>query len=174
MTYIFFSYRSIIPTTDRLRVYSSPMNRRVAVRAIIEKDSKLLCVKHKDYGGDGARVPDFWCTIGGGVDPGEALIPALRREIIEETGIEPDIGRLLYIQQFEHNSTEHLEFFFHVTNTTDFINIDLSKSTHGQKEIELIDFIEPINETLLPKFLRDQPIAQDIATNQPTQFFNYL
>lgn len=82
-------------------------NRRVAVRGIILKDGKILCVRLKQYPGkatdDGC---DYWCTPGGGVDVGEPLIPALEREIIEETAIKPAIGNLLYIQQFEHNNWE--------------------------------------------------------------------
>jgi len=75
------------------------MKRRVAVRAVIVDDGKLHCVKLKPYAGKIGG--DYWCVIGGGVDPGEPLIQALTREVEEETGITPTIGSLLFVQQFD-------------------------------------------------------------------------
>jgi len=150
------------------------MNRRVAVRAIIIDNGKLLAVRLKPYGGTGASIAsDQWCTVGGGVDAGEPLIPALEREVLEETGIMPKVGNLLFVQQFMYKETEQMEFFFHVTNTGDFKNIDLSKSTHGLEEIEEINFISTQGSTLLPKFLTQIDFGT-YDVKAPTQFFNYL
>jgi len=146
------------------------MKRRVAVRAVIIKNGKLHCVRLKPY--DGKITGDYWCVIGGGVEPGEPLIKALNREVIEETGIKPTIGNLLYVQQFKSGGNEQMEFFFHVTNTGDFLNIDLSKTTHGEKEIAKIGFIDVTRETILPEFLTQESFEN--LENQPTKFFNYL
>lgn len=150
------------------------MNRRVAVRAIIIKDGKLLCVRQKHYDGGIITDTDFWCTPGGGVDVGEALIPALKREIIEELGPEPEIGQLLYIQQFAHKDTEHLEFFFHVLNAEDYTNLDLSSTTHGAIEIAEVDFVDAGATQVLPKFLTTEDSSQ--ITGQPTapKIFSYI
>lgn len=150
------------------------MNRRVAVRAIIVREGKLLAVQLKPYQGSTILDEPYWATVGGGVDPGEALIPALEREVIEETGVKPIVGKLLYIQQFAHNGKEQMEFFFHVTNTDDFIDIDLSKSTHGAIEIEKIEFIDPKSYHILPAFLKEVDIEMDIAKSGSTQIFSYL
>jgi 8-oxo-dGTP pyrophosphatase MutT (NUDIX family) len=146
--------------------------RRVAVRAIILHDGKLLCVRQKRYEGRPTHdANDYWCVPGGGVDVGEALLPALKREIIEELGVEPIVGNLLYVQQFGHEDTEQMELFFHVTNAEDFLNLDLSKSSHGAIEIETVEFIDPKNHHVLPKFLTIEPLAQ---IQGPTKFFDYL
>lgn len=147
------------------------MQRRIAVRGIFIHQGKLLCVKLKPY--KGAIRGDFWCVIGGGIDEGEALIPALQREIIEETAISPDIGNLLFIQQFRHSDTEHIEFFFNILNPEDYVDVDLSKTTHGQEEIELIRFIDPKKNTVLPKFLTEIDLI-DITEKSSTEVFNYL
>jgi len=147
-------------------------NRRVAVRAIIINDNKLLCVRLKKYPGsisdDGL---DFWCTPGGGVDVGEPLIPALERELIEETGIKPIVGNLLYVQQFQHKDWEHLEFFFHVTNSEDYEQIDLESTSHGAIEIAEAGFIYPAKNTVLPSFLTEVNLVSD-STKGITRIFD--
>lgn len=149
-------------------------NRRVAVRGIVLKDGKLLCVRLEKYSGratdDGK---DYWCTPGGGVDIGEPLIQALEREMIEETGVKPAIGNLLYIQQFEHKDWEHLEFFFHITNHDDYLNIDLHKTSHGAIEIAEIDFVDPSISDVMPLFLTKENIVEDAAAGI-TKVFNYV
>ena len=66
--------------------------RRVTVRGIIIKDGKLFAQRLNKKGGG---VNDYWCTPGGGLDDGESLYDGLTREMIEETGVKPVIGRLL-------------------------------------------------------------------------------
>jgi 8-oxo-dGTP diphosphatase len=53
---------------------------RVAVRALVVSDNKILAVKELD--GD-----DWWAIPGGGVDYGESLKDCLSREIEEEIGV---------------------------------------------------------------------------------------
>jgi len=122
---------------------------------------------------DGKPAHDFWSVPGGGVDVGEALLPALKREMIEETGIIPVIGRLLFVQQFEWHDLEQMEFFFLIKNGKDYLDIDLSKTTHGATEIEKFEFINPAEHKILPEFLSNESFA-DINTVSATKFFNYL
>ncbi len=147
-------------------------HRRVAVRGIVLQDGKLLGVRLKNYKD---RATDdgqnYWCTPGGGVDIGEPLIPALERELIEETGIKPIVGDLIYIQQFQHEDWEHLEFFFHITNSDDYRHINLEATTHGAIEIAEIGFIDPTVNTVLPVFLTREDLVTD-ATNGTTKVFN--
>jgi 8-oxo-dGTP pyrophosphatase MutT (NUDIX family) len=150
------------------------MDRRIAVRGIFVKDGRLLCVKLKPYDKTGSGASgDFWCTIGGGVDVGESLVPALEREILEETGIRPIVGNLLYVQQFMHNNREHIELFFNITNVEDYTQIDLSKTTHGAKEIAEIAFIDTAAHTVMPKFLTELDFSR-FNPKLPTQFYSYI
>ncbi|HSX05626.1 MAG TPA: NUDIX domain-containing protein [Candidatus Saccharimonadales bacterium] len=152
------------------------MNRRVAVRGIILQGDKLLCVRLKQYAGKTDADTAYWCLPGGGVDPGEPLIAALRRELVEELGVEPTVGALLYVQQFPHNGVEQMELFFHVTNSDDFLQIDLAKASHGAIEIERAEFIDPATtkDRVLPTFLTTEPLAQHVASASPPKFFDYL
>jgi ADP-ribose pyrophosphatase YjhB (NUDIX family) len=146
------------------------MNRRVSVRGIVMHNGKLLCVKLKPY--HGAIKGDFWCTPGGGLDHGEALVAGLYREMIEETGVAPEIGELLYIQQFMYENTDMLEFFFHVKNSRDYLRLDLAKASHGAAEIERIEFVDPKKTDILPSFLTVEPIMDKIADGSPAQVFS--
>jgi ADP-ribose pyrophosphatase YjhB (NUDIX family) len=136
--------------------------RRISVRGIVLHDGKLLCCKLKPYKGSltSEGPKPYWCLPGGGLDPEEALLDGMRREMVEETGIEPSVGNLLYIQQFTFRGVEYLEFFFHITNAKDYLHIDLSQTSHGEAEIEAIDFIDPTKEYVLPLFLSSEPLTE--------------
>lgn len=137
--------------------------RRVNVRGIIYKNGTLFAQQLKVNAG-----PDqFWCTPGGGLDPNESLSDGLYREMIEETGIAPKIGRLLFIQQFNDGKREQLEFFFHIENADDYTNVDFSKASHGDIEIAANTFIDPKIEKLLPTFLKELDIQEYISSKLP-------
>jgi len=154
------------------------MERRVNVRGIIVDDNgHIFAVKHRDQ--DTGGESDFWAIPGGGLDVGESLSEGLMREFEEELGIRPVIGRLLFMQQFifTHHSgsqLEKMEFFFHVTNTADFLrDIDLSTTSHGQ-ELTRVVFINPTVSDLLPDFLQKIDVRNHIDTNQPVLLVDNL
>lgn len=130
-----------------------PQNRRVNVRGIIYKDGKLFCQQLKANNSNLTEA--FWCTPGGGIDFGESLHEGLRREMLEETGVAPEIGQLLFVQQFHDGKKEQLEFFFHVTNADDYATIDLAATSHGVEEVEICGFVDPTTSHVLPKFLHE-------------------
>lgn len=136
------------------------MNRHVTVRGIALHEGKLLCVKLKPYKNHLKRDNSYWCLPGGGLDEGESLAAGIEREMIEETGIKPEVGNLLYVQQFMHDDKDYLEFFFHIRNAQDYLEVDLSKSTHGLQEIEAIGFIDTASERVLPEFLQTEALTE--------------
>jgi 8-oxo-dGTP pyrophosphatase MutT (NUDIX family) len=145
------------------------MERRITTRGIIFKDGKLFAVQHKVHSAD-----QFWNTAGGGLDPGEAFIDGVRREMVEETGIVPDVGKLLFIQQFYSNGIENIDLFFHIKNSDDYINIDLTSTSHGDIEIAKYGFIDPKAERLLPVFLQKIDIQAHIDGREPVFISNSL
>lgn len=143
------------------------MERRIATRGIIYKDGKIFAVQIKANSAN-----QFWCTAGGGLDPGEALVDGIHREMIEETGITPEVGNLLFVQQFIADGQDNLEFFFHIKNADDYLNIDLSLTTHGDIEIAAYDFIDPKTENILPAFLQTIDIQAHIDGREPVFVYN--
>ena len=141
------------------------MQRRITARGIIYKDGKLLCQQLvPDHNG---KKRDYWCTPGGGLDDGESILDAIHREMIEETGVKPRVGRLLFVQQYFDGEQEEIEFFFHIENADDYETIDLTATSHGQQEIKTVGFIDPANHNVLPKFLTEIDIDRYISGDEP-------
>ena len=143
---------------------------RINVRAIIIHENKLLLVKHTPYAGE---ANDYYNTIGGGLDDNEDLVKGLEREVLEETGVTATVGRLLFVQQYTDARGDTIEFFFHITNDTAFQTIDLTKTTHGEKEIQEIGFFDPKTITVLPAFLKEIETSA-LTANPDVLFFNYI
>lgn len=146
------------------------MARRITVRGIIIKDGKIFAQKLKKN----ERKRDFWCMPGGGLEDGEALRDGLQREMIEETGVTPTIGRLLYIQQFAEDGEEFIDFFYHITNADDYEKIDLASTSHGELEIAEYGFVDPREHVVLPKFLQQVDVSSDVTSSSSVQEFTYL
>ena len=80
---------------------------------------------------------------------------AISRELIEETGITPDVGNLLYIHQIKgEDGYGTPEFIFHIRNGQDYLNFDITKTTHGETELAEAGFVDISSITVLPKFLK--------------------
>lgn len=82
---------------------------RVVVGALVKKDSKYLLIKEKLNDG-----LDYWIIPGGGVEFGESLEEAVKREIKEETGLDIEIIKYLNHKEaiFPENNYHTVIFFF--------------------------------------------------------------
>ena len=145
--------------------------RRVNVRGIIFRNGEILVTKFRQD--DDSESP-HWGTFGGGLDIGESLHQGLHREMIEETGIAPEIGKLLFTQQFADEEKEYLEFFFHVTNTDAYAAVDLAATSHGMLELVRAEFIDPTKNNVLPAFLQTIDIKDYIENERSTFIYNEL
>jgi len=145
--------------------------RRVNVRGIIFRNGEILVTKFRQ---DDDSESAHWGTFGGGLDIGESLHQGLHREMIEETGIAPQIGKLLFTQQFADEEKEYLEFFFHITNTDDYAAIDLSSTSHGLLELVRAEFVDPTKHNVLPAFLQTIDIKDYIENERAPFIYNEL
>ncbi len=61
------------------------MQPRIRVSALLRWEGRILLCRHEKPG------KEYWLLPGGGVDSGESLVEALRRELLEEVGIGEDL-----------------------------------------------------------------------------------
>ena len=78
--------RPVCPSCSRVVFYDP----KVAVTCIVEREGKVLMVRRGNQPGYG-----LWSIPGGYVDRGEVVEEAAAREVLEETGLEVEIGHLL-------------------------------------------------------------------------------
>jgi 8-oxo-dGTP diphosphatase len=72
------------------------------------KKPSLLLIKSKGlYGED-----HFWSPPGGGLDFGETLEQGVKREVLEETGLEIEVTKLVYVSEFVNVPLHAVEFYF--------------------------------------------------------------
>jgi ADP-ribose pyrophosphatase YjhB (NUDIX family) len=138
---------------------------RMNARAIIEYGGKYLLVRQKSSNGA------FWCLPGGGIEAGEDIISALERELIEEVGVKPVVGNLLFVHQIKDTKGYSLPgFYFHVSNGKDYLHVDTSATTHGELELLEVAFVDIQRVNVLPKFLAGTlPALARLEFNAPTQ-----
>lgn len=90
---------------------------RVRVGALLFDDpaapAAALLVEHRGIHGD----DPFWTPAGGGLDFGEPLGEALRREVREETGLDVEVGPLRYVLDFVRPPLHTVSFYFEVRVT---------------------------------------------------------
>ncbi|MDQ3702058.1 MAG: NUDIX domain-containing protein [Chloroflexota bacterium] len=87
---------------------AAPARPRVGVKALVIRGGLLLCVRKRDDSGDLCTFP------GGGQEPGETLVEAVRREFREEVGLEVEVEELLFVREYIGSNHEFAAADAHV------------------------------------------------------------
>ena len=81
---------------------------RVRPTALIIENDKIMLIEYMDENGVYYNLP------GGGAEPGETVIEGVKREVLEETNSEVDVGSLAFVyecaphkQSGEYSGTKH-------------------------------------------------------------------
>ena len=115
---------------------------RLRVCGLYREGDSLLMVRHRGIG----QTDTFWCPPGGGAQFNETAPKALIREFMEETGLEVEIGDMLFVNEFIQPPLHAIELFFVVQATGGLLRqgIDPEMSLDGQiiEEVRLMSFAE--------------------------------
>jgi ADP-ribose pyrophosphatase YjhB (NUDIX family) len=139
----------------------------VTCRAIIVDKGELFMAKHHP------RLAHY-ALPGGKLEVGETLTACVAREIFEELAVQPQVGKLLFVNDWVDDKNHQVEFFFWIKNAADYRRASITSSTHG---FELVDtkFADPTKPgvIVLPSFLRDRfPQLLELGENFPTELIH--
>jgi double-stranded uracil-DNA glycosylase len=162
-----------VPYAERLKWFRAlkdwlePVD-RAAVRALVlDEDQRTLLVKFRD---DDAQV--WWATPGGGIDEGEDLDAALRRELAEELGLDDfDIGPEIWTREhtFAWRGTilrqRERILLVEISRHEPSPRVDLAAELVADVRWWVPDEIESTTETLVPERLPE--LLRELRENGP-------
>jgi 8-oxo-dGTP diphosphatase len=85
---------------------------RTRVSGICIQNDEILLVKHLSIG----QVNILWAPPGGGMQFGETAQECLKREMFEECGLDVEIGKLLFVNEYLDSPLHAIELFFEITH----------------------------------------------------------
>lgn len=130
------------------------MKTRILARVLVydEKTNKILLVRNNDA--------SFWYIPGGGWEyERENILECGVREIKEETGLDVEIKKFLFLQEY-HENKESIFFetiwLANVKNTTELNDKHVDLDPNGKvEEVKWFSKEELIDKTVYPKILKD-------------------
>ena len=129
-------------------------NRKQAVAAIIQKSNKFLFVKRSDYK-DAAK--GYWCPVTGRIEADEAQEEALKREVMEEVGLEV-VAEKKICQIPTHDNQYTLHFW-----TTKIISGEARITSDEATDLKWVTLEEM--KDLEPAFEEDIQIHQNLMND---------
>lgn len=133
-------------------IYSNKL--RVRVLGLLKKDEKLLLVKLYSP----VTKQDIWTPPGGGVEFGESLHEALKREFKEETGLVVEVKDLVRINELIESPFHAIEFYFQVEKVSGklVLGYDPEHENGAQilKEIGFFNISELLKMEVKPEFIK--------------------
>ena|GEM_PF-174901 len=73
---------------------------KLRASALCVQDGHVLFIEHRSFAPGDPALPDTWWILPGGVvEPGETLHDTVRRELLEETGLECRVGGMAFVKE---------------------------------------------------------------------------
>lgn len=111
---------------------------RIRVCGLCFEDEKVLMVNHQSLN----ENEEFWAPPGGGMDYSESAEENLKREFLEETGINVEIEKFLYIHEYLSPPLHAIELFFLVKKLDGKISIGIDpEMAENEQIIKDVDFM---------------------------------
>jgi len=128
-----------------------------------EARQKILLTRRTDNG--------RWCLPGGGMDPGESAAEACAREVLEETGLEVRVTKLvgiytdpdLLVEYPDGNRVQPVAFSFEVEITGGELGLSDETTEFGWYTVAEIEAMDTVENHL--------PRIRDAVENRPEAVF---
>jgi 8-oxo-dGTP diphosphatase len=130
---------------------------RIRVSAVLRRRERILLCRHEKPG------KEYWLLPGGGVESGESLIDALRRELREEVGIDDDLpfeGPVAIVDSIAPQSSARQKHVVHIIFAADLGGRNLERVTsadaavRGHRLFDLDEIDDVVLHPPIQRFLR--------------------
>jgi len=128
-------------------------NKRQAVVAIIQNSNKFLFVKRSDYI---ENAKGYWCPVSGRIEGNETQEEALKREVMEEVGL-----NVVAIKKICEIPSNDKSFFLHYW-TTEIISGIAKITSNEATDLKWVTLEEL--KSLNPTFIEDIQIIENLDT----------
>jgi 8-oxo-dGTP diphosphatase len=134
-----------------------PLEPRIRVSAVLRWEGRVLLCRHEKSG------REYWLLPGGGVNSGESLVQALRRELEEEVGVGEDLtfeGPVAVVDSIAPKFSFTSRHFVHIIFAADLSGRSLERVTstdaavQGHRLFEPADLDDVVLHPPLQRFLR--------------------
>lgn len=104
---------------------------RVRVCGLCIENGEILLVNHHSLNEDG----DFWGPPGGGMDFGSSAEENLKREFLEETGIDVEVEKFLFVHEYLSPPLHAVELIFKVKRIRGELIVGHDPEMENEKQI---------------------------------------
>lgn len=104
---------------------------RIRVCGICIEQKAILLINHKSLNRNG----DFWAPPGGGMDFGFSSEVNLKREFLEETGLEIEIEKFLFVHEYLQPPLHAIELVFMVKRVGGHVKVGFDPEMGNEEQI---------------------------------------
>lgn len=141
-----------------------PVNYKNVLRnracAIVISDDWMLLVKQQVP----TRKEPVWMPPGGGIQYGETIQSALKREVLEETGLMVEPVRLLWVHEFIEKPFHAIEFYYECSIAGGALKLgkDPERKAGNQilLDLKFVSFNDIATLNVYPEFLKEGIVSQ--------------
>ncbi len=134
---------------------------RVRVCGILADEEKILLACHRGLN----NGEDLWIPPGGGLEFGETMESALKREFLEETGLHVNLGAFYSINEFLQPPLHAIEIFFLVSSKESAMPVTGMDPELNEQVISEVKYVTFENLALIPG-RNKHPVLKNISGYQ--------
>ena len=134
------------------------MRHRIRAAAIVTDGDSVLLVQHQHN--EVQEGQSWWVPPGGSVEGKESLVECARREVLEETGLSVELGKIAYVREFVEPGYHHCAVFFVATSFSGTLMTGSNPGTgifdvdHMIKDVRFVRRDEMDGLTIYPEIIK--------------------